>query len=127
MTGSLRVVTQEDDWRSTERPTTRISEFEKGRIIFRILSGGIESRTSVPAKTRDPARSKVGSPEDIVSKGKPEDSSKERGPLQASLLRRNRQGEESALREAIHWDRYPRRHLPLLKFLLCSRLSILER
>ena len=30
----------------------------------------------MPAKTRDPARGKVGSPEDMNSKGKPEDSSR---------------------------------------------------
>ena len=49
--------------------------------IFRILAGGIESRTLVPAKVCDtvcdPARGKKGSPEDIISKGKPEDSSEE--------------------------------------------------
>ena len=71
-----RVVTQEDDWRSTERPTTRTPDYWRGKTVFRILPGGLESRTSVPAKSRDPAHSKTGSPDDIVSKGKPEDSSK---------------------------------------------------
>ena len=44
-----------------------------GRVgqSFRILPGGVESRTSVCAK--------VGLCEDMVSKGKPEDSSKEPG------------------------------------------------
>ena len=40
----------------------------------------------MPAKSQDPARSKVGSSEDIVSKGKPEDSSKERGATGSSPL-----------------------------------------
>ena len=57
----------------------------KGRTIFRILAGGIESRTSVPAKSKDPARGKKGSPDDIISKGKPEDSSKETGAAGSSL------------------------------------------
>ena len=52
--------------------------------IFRILPGGIESKTSVPAKTRDPARGKKGSPEDLVSKGKPEDSSRRTGAAGSS-------------------------------------------
>ena len=56
----------------------------KGRTIFRILAGGIESRTSVPAKSRDPARGKKGSPGDIISKGKPEDSSKDAGATGSS-------------------------------------------
>ena len=64
-----KIVTQEDDWRSTERGSTKTPEY---------WSGGLESRTSVPAKSRDPARARAGSPEDIVSKGKPEDSSKDR-------------------------------------------------
>ena len=58
------------------RPTTRTPDYWRGKTVFRILPGGLESRTSVPAKSRDPARSKTGSPDDIVSKGKPEDSSK---------------------------------------------------
>ena len=49
------------------------------KTVFRILPGGLESRTSVPAKSRFPARSKTGSPDDIVSTGKPEDSSKKPG------------------------------------------------
>ena len=72
-----KVVTQEDDWRSTERRATRTPDLWKGRTVFRILPGGLESRTSVPAKSRDPSRLKTGSPDDIVRKGKPEDSSKD--------------------------------------------------
>ena len=41
-------------------------------------------KTSVPAKTRDPARGKKGSPEDLVSKGKPEDSSRRTGAAGSS-------------------------------------------
>ena len=56
--------------------------------IFRILAGGIESRTSVPPKVCDtvcdPARGKKGSPEDLISKGKPEDSSKRTGAAGSS-------------------------------------------
>ena len=70
---------KEDDWSSGELPTTKTTESWKGRTIFRILAGGIESRTSVPAKSKDPARGKKGSPDDIISKSKPEDSSKETG------------------------------------------------
>ena len=70
-----RVVTQEDQWRSTERRTTKTSASWRGRAVFRILPGGLESRTSVPA------RSKVGSPEDVASEGKPQDSSKDRETL----------------------------------------------
>ena len=73
-----KIVTQEDDWRSTERGSTKTPEYWRGRTVFRILPGGLETRTSVPAKSRDPARGKAGSPEDIVSKGKPEDSSQDR-------------------------------------------------
>ena len=74
-----KIVTQEDDWRSTERHTTRTPDHWRGKV-FRILPGGLESsRTSVPAKSRFPARSKTGSPDDIVSTGKPEDSSKKPG------------------------------------------------
>ena len=47
-----RVVVQEDEWRSTDRHTTRTSESWRGRTVFRILPGGIESRTSVSAKSR---------------------------------------------------------------------------
>ena len=72
-------VVKEDDWRSGERPTAKSTESWKGRTIFRIPAGGIESRTVVPAKVCDPARGKMGSPEDIVSRGKPEDSSKRTG------------------------------------------------
>ena len=72
-----KIVTQEDDWGSTERGSTKTPEYWRGRTVFRILLGGLESRTSVPAKSRNPARGKAGSPEDIVSKGKPEDSSKD--------------------------------------------------
>ena len=43
-------VTQEDDWRSAERSITKSTESWKGRTIFKILSGGIESKTSVPAR-----------------------------------------------------------------------------
>ena len=74
-----KVVTQEDDWRSTERRTTRTPDYWRGKTVFRILPGGLESRTSVPAKSRFPARSKTGSPDDIVTTGKPEDSSKKSG------------------------------------------------
>ena len=42
-------VTQEDNWRSSERPTAPSTESWKGRTIFKILPGGIESRTSVRA------------------------------------------------------------------------------
>ena len=41
-------------------------EVSRVELLFRLSLG-------------DPARSKVGSPDDVVSKGKPEDSSKERG------------------------------------------------
>ena len=37
-------VTQEDDWRSAERSITKSTE------SWKILSGGIESKTSVPAR-----------------------------------------------------------------------------
>ena len=59
---------KEDDWSSGELPAAKATESWKGRTIFRILAGGIESRTSVPAKSRDPARGKKGSPGDIISK-----------------------------------------------------------
>ena len=75
-----KIVTQEDDWRSTERHTTRTPDHWRGKtVLFRILPGGLESRTSVPAKSRFPSRSKTGSPDDIVNTGKPEDSSKKPG------------------------------------------------
>ena len=76
-------VVWEDDWSSGELPAAKAT---KGRTIFRILAGGIESRTSVPAKSKDPARGKKGSPDDIISKGKPEDSSKETGATGSSPL-----------------------------------------
>ena len=57
-------VTHEDDWRSSEPPASKVTEPWKGRTVFQILPGGIENRTSVPAKTRDPTRRKVGSPEE---------------------------------------------------------------
>ena len=63
-------VTHEDDWRSSEPPTSKVTEPWKGRTVFQILPGGIENRTSVPAKTRDPTRRKVGSPEEELSKGR---------------------------------------------------------
>ena len=63
-------VVKEDDWSSSELPAAKATESWKGRTIFRILAGGIESRTSVPAKSRDPTRGKKGSPGDIISKGK---------------------------------------------------------
>ena len=72
-------VTHEDDWRSSEPPTSRVTEPWKGRTVFQILPGGIENRTSVPAKTRDPTRRKVGSPDEELSKGKPGDSSARTG------------------------------------------------
>ena len=75
---------KEDDWRSGELPASKSTESWKGRTIFRILAGGIESRTSVPAKTRDPARGKKGSPEDLISKGKPADSSRRTGAAGSS-------------------------------------------
>ena len=75
---------KEDDWRSGELPASKSTESWKGRTIFRILAGGIESKTSVPAKTRDPARGKKGSPEDLISKGKPEDSSRRTGAAGSS-------------------------------------------
>ena len=49
-------VTHEDDWRSSEPPTSKVTKPWKGRTVFQILPGGIENRTSVPAKTRDPTR-----------------------------------------------------------------------
>ena len=70
-----RNVTHEDDWRSSEPPASKVTEPWKGRTVFQILPGGIENRTSVPAKTRDPTRRKVGSPDEELSKGKPGDSS----------------------------------------------------
>ena len=72
-------VTHEDDWRSSEPPTSKVTEPWKGRTVFQILPGGIENRTSVPAKTRDPTRRKVGSPDEELSKGKPGDSSARTG------------------------------------------------
>ena len=75
---------KEDDWRSGELPASKSTESWKGRTIFRILAGGIESKTSVPAKTRDPARGKKGSPEDLISKGKLEDSSRRTGAAGSS-------------------------------------------
>ena len=72
-------VTHEDDWRSSEPPASKVTEPWKGRTVFQILPGGIENRTSVPAKTRDPTRRKVGSPEEELSKGKPGDSSARTG------------------------------------------------
>ena len=74
-----RNVTHEDDWRSSEPPTSKVTEPWKGRTVFQILPGGIENRTSVPAKTRDPTRRKVGSPDEELSKGKPGDSSARTG------------------------------------------------
>ena len=82
-------VVKEDDWSSGELPTAKATESWKGRTIFRILAGGIESRTSVPAKSSDPARGKKGSPNDIISKGKPEDSSKGTAPPGNAVLRVN--------------------------------------
>ena len=55
-----KIVTQEDDWKVSERPTTKASESWKGRTVFRILLAGIESKTTVPAKARDPARDPGG-------------------------------------------------------------------
>eukprot|EP00439_Symbiodinium_sp_Y106_P052759 s3916_g7.t1 len=72
-------VTHEDDWRSSEPPTAKVTEPWKGRTVFQILPGNIENRTSVPAKTRDPTRRKVGSPDEELSKGKPGDSSEGTG------------------------------------------------
>ena len=72
-------VAHEDDWRSPEPPTSKVTEPWKGRTVFRILPGGIENRTFVPAKTRHPTRRKVGSPDEELSKGKPEDSSERAG------------------------------------------------
>ena len=63
-------VVKEDDRSSGELPTAKATESWKGRTIFRILAGGIESRTSVPAKSSDPARGKKGSPDDIISKAR---------------------------------------------------------
>ena len=57
-------VVEEDDWSSGELPAAQSTESWKGRTIFKILAGGIESRTSVPAKSRDPFRGKKGSPDD---------------------------------------------------------------
>ncbi|CAE7939517.1 unnamed protein product, partial [Symbiodinium necroappetens] len=68
-------VTKEDNWRSPELPTSPSTESWKGRTVFKILPGGVESRTSVRANLREPGRSEIGSPEDMISKGKPEDSS----------------------------------------------------
>ena len=76
-------VVQEDDWRSGELPAAKATESWKGRTIFRILPGSIASGTSVPAKTRG---GKNGSSEDIISKGKPEDSSKKPGATGSSPL-----------------------------------------
>ena len=76
---------KEDDWRSGDVPASKSTESWKGRIIFRILAGGIESKTSVPAKTCDPARGKKGSPGDLISKGKHEDSSRRTGAAGSSV------------------------------------------
>ena len=70
-----RKVTKEDNWRSPELPTSSSTESWKGRTVFKILPGGVESRTSVRANLREPGRSEIGSPDDMISKGKPEDSS----------------------------------------------------
>ena len=98
-----KIVTQEDDWRSTERPTAKTPDYWRGKTVFRILPGGLESRTSVPAKSRFPGRSKTGSPDDTVNTGKPEDSSRKSGTTapEAPPLGRNRYGGESASREAV--------------------------
>ena len=63
-------VTHEDSWRSSEPPTSKVTEPWKGRTVFQIL---------LPAKTRDPTRRKVGSPDEEFSKGKPGDSSERIG------------------------------------------------
>ena len=52
----------------SEPPASKVTEPWKGRTVFQILPGGIENRTSVPAKTRDPTRRKVGSPEEELAK-----------------------------------------------------------
>ena len=80
---SGKKATQEDDWRSSERSTTKSTESWKGKT-------SIECRTSVPASTLDPARGKVGSPEDTISKGKPEDSSEKTGAAGGLPPKRNR-------------------------------------
>ena len=99
-------VVKEDDWRSGELPTAKSTESWKGRTIFRILAGGIESKILVP-KVCDPARGKKGSPEDIISKGKPEDSLRRTG-ADAFHKERYRLEGEFVPREAFHRERNPR-------------------
>ena len=79
-----KTAVKEDDWRSGELPASKSTESWKGRTIFRILAGGIEGKTSVPAKVCDPARGKKASPEDLISKEKPEDGSRRAGAAGSS-------------------------------------------
>ena len=103
-----KIVTQEDDWRSTERGSTKTPEYWRGRTVFRILPGGLGSRTSVPAKSRGPARAKAGCPEDIVRR-----LLKGSGNHRKLPPREGTGGEEPALTEAIPLDRNSKRQLHL--------------
>ena len=71
--------TENDDWKTSEGPSSKVTKPWKGRTVFKILPGGLESRTAVPVKSFNPNRGKVGSPEDTMVKGRPEDSAKEPG------------------------------------------------
>ena len=97
-------VTHEDDWRSSEPPTSKVTEPWKGRTVFQILPGGIENRTSVPARTRDPTRHKVGSPDEVSL----ETAQQEQEHPEALHQERYRREGEFALRDAVLMDRHPR-------------------
>ena len=111
-------VVKEDDWRSGELPTTKSTESWKGRTIFRVLAGGIESRTLVPATVCDPARGKKRSPEDIIiakvslktSQREQEQPEAQREQEQPEAFHRERYRLEGefAPREAFHGERSPR-------------------
>ena len=110
---------KEDDWSSGELPAAKATESWKGRTIFRILAGGIESRTSVPAKSRDPARGKKGSPGDIISKANLKTAQKMREQPAALCQKRHRSSGENAPREAFH------RLRQLLRMIRIFKISIL--
>ena len=97
-----KTVVKEDDWCSGELPGSKSTESWKGRTICRILAGGIESTTSVPAKVCDPARGKKGSPEDLIRSRK---TAQEQEQPEALHMERHRSEGESAPREAFHRER----------------------
>ena len=119
-------VVKEDDWRSGELPASKSTESWKGRAIFRILAGGIASRTSVPAKVCDPIRRKKGSPEDLLAKVSLNTAQREREQSEALHMERHRSEGEFAPREAFHRERNPRYQLLLylLRMTLIFKISI---